>query len=70
MINFNEAIQKIKVVGSKNVRAIPMEGQSINEGDYQIEIKANGAWVTIVAGVKKKMAEDIISQAVNKVILG
>lgn len=69
-INVNEAIQQIKRVGSTSARAVPMPGQSVTEGDYQIEINEGGSWRPIVTGIKKKIAEDIISQAVNKVILG
>lgn len=70
MINVNEAIQKIKKVGQTNARAVPMPGQSVADGNYQIEIKEGSSWHPIVTGIKKRMAEDLINQAVNKVILG
>jgi nitrate reductase beta subunit len=70
MLNVNEAIQKIKSIGASNVRIVPMAGQPINSGDHQIEIKSGANWEPIVSGVKKKMAEDIVNQAINKVILG
>lgn len=69
-ININEAIQKIKRVGAQSVRTIPMQGQSVDGGDYQIEINNNGQWESIVVGVKKQMAEDIIRQATNRMLLG
>lgn len=69
-INVNEAIQKIKQVGKSSVRAVPMPNHDVQTGDYQIEIKEGSAWTPIVVGVNKKIAEDIISQATNKVILG
>jgi hypothetical protein len=69
-ININEAIQKIKAVGPKNVRVVPMPGQNVNSGDYQIEVLNGGSWSSIVLGIKKSMAEDIINQATNRVILG
>jgi hypothetical protein len=69
-ININEAIQKIKEVGPKNVRVVPMPGQNVNSGDYQIEVMSGGSWSSIVLGIKKSMAEDIINQATNRVILG
>ena len=68
-INVNEAIQRIKQAGSTGVRAVPMPNQPVADGDYQIEVMDNG-WIPIMTGIKKKIAEDIISQAVNKVILG
>jgi len=69
-VNINEAIQKIKRAGAANVRTVPMDGQSVNDGNYQIDIRNNGGWDTILVGVKKQMAEDIIRQATNKVLLG
>jgi len=71
-INVNEAVQKIKAKGAKNVRIVPMTGQSISDGDYQIELMEAGSnnWQPLVSGIKKKMAEDLVSQAINKVILG
>jgi len=69
-INVNEAIQKIKQAGSSSVRAVPMPGQNVLSGDYQIEVKAGDMWSPIVVGVNKKIAEDIITQATNRTILG
>lgn len=67
--NINEAIQKIKSIGSINTRIVPMEGQTIT-GSCQIEIKENGLWSPVVTGVTNKIAENIIAQATNRVILG
>lgn len=69
-MNINEAVQRIKKVGVKNVRVVPMDGQSITGGLHKIEIKDNGIWTTVLEGIQKKIAEDLVSQAVNKVILG
>lgn len=69
-VNVNEAIQKIKAAGTANVRSVPMPGQNVNSGDYQIEISQNGEWTPVATGISKKIAEDIISQATNRVILG
>ena len=69
MADINEAIQKIKSVGSSAVRVVPMNGQTV-DGNHQIEINQNGNWTTILTGVKRPMAEDIIRQATNKVLLG
>lgn len=69
MINLSEAVAKIKKVGSTNARAVPMPGKTIQQ-DHQIEIKENNNWTPILTGITKKMAEDLISQATNKVILG
>ncbi len=68
--NINEAIQKIKAVGTSNTRIVPMVGQSAVAGRQQIEICENGVWRAVVSGITQKMAEDIVTQATNKVILG
>jgi hypothetical protein len=68
--NINEAILKIKQVGRGNTRIVPMTGESTLDGKQQIEICESGNWRPVVAGVTRKMAEDIIGQASNKVILG
>lgn len=69
MINLNETIQRIRAVGAHNARSVPMAGESI-DGQHQIEIKEDSGWQPIVSGITKRTAEDIISQATNKVILG
>ena len=66
----NEATQKIKKAGKNNVRTVPMAGQSIQGGDYQIEVRNNDNWTPVVTGVQKSVAESIVSQAINRVILG
>ena len=70
MLNINEAVQKIKKAGSTNVRVVPMDGQAALTGMHKIEIKDQGIWITIVEGIQKRMAEDMVTQAVNKVIFG
>ena len=70
MIDISEAILKIRKVGSANVRNVPMEGESTLNGKYQIEILENGTWTAIAGGMNRKMCEDVVSQALNRVILG
>jgi hypothetical protein len=70
--DLNETIQKIKQAGIASVRVVPMAGQTIH-GQYQIEVKTNtGAnpWTPIMTSLTKQMAEDIVQQATNKVLLG
>jgi hypothetical protein len=69
-IDVNSAIQMIKQVGSSRVRAVPMPDQNVMDGNYQIEVKEDSGWRPIVTGIKKRIAEDIITQATNRVILG
>jgi hypothetical protein len=47
-----------------------MEGQNVQSGKYQIEVCENGTWVSIAECPNKTIADNIISQAVNNVILG
>lgn len=68
--NVNEAVQKIKKVGGSNARIVPMAGQSVLDGLQCVEIREDGAWHAVVSGVTKKMAEDIVNQATNRVIFG
>jgi hypothetical protein len=70
MLNINEAITKIKGAGKTNVRVVPMAGESIQDGNYQIEVLSENTWSPIVVGMKKNMAENLVSQALNKVICG
>jgi len=68
-MNINEAVQKIKKAGVANVRVLPMDGQSFT-GLHKIEVRNGGAWAMVVEGLEKAMAENLVRQAVNKVILG
>lgn len=69
-LDVNSATQEIKKAGATNVRITPMAGQSITEGDYQIEVNRNGMWSPIMTGVKKPIAEQVVNHALNKVICG
>jgi len=68
--NINEAIQKIKQVGPSNTRVVPMPGESVLHGNCQIEIRSGGVWQAVVTGLTQRMAEDLVAQAVNRVICG
>lgn len=70
ILNITEASVKIKAAGAQNVRVVPMDGQNVLDGDYQIQIKNESIWNTIVTGIKKNIAEQIVSQALNRVICG
>ena len=69
-VNINEAIMKIRAAGPANVRSTPMEGQNVHTGQYQIEVKESDMWVPVAIGITKTIADNIISQAVNRVICG
>lgn len=70
MIDISEAIVKIKEAGAGRVRTVPMSGENALTGKYQIELNESGAWNPIARGMSRKMCEDVISQALNRVILG
>jgi hypothetical protein len=61
-----EAVAKIRQVGITNVRISPISGDT----KHQIEIQENGSWIKILNPMEKNMAEDVLRQASNKVILG
>lgn len=69
-VNINEAVQRIKRVGQDKVRAVPMPGQNVHSGMYQIEVLESGGWVAIAEGMAQSTAHDIIKQAANRVICG
>ena len=69
-VNLNEAFQRIRAAGPTKVRAVPMPGQNVHSGQYMIEIKDGEAWVCLVEGIPKVTANNIISQATNRVICG
>lgn len=69
-VNINETTKRIKAAGAQNVRSVPMEGQNVQSGRYQIEILESGSWTSIAECPNKTIADNIISQAVNNVILG
>jgi hypothetical protein len=68
--NLNDAIQTIKKVGVNKTRIVPMEGQSPLEGQQEIQVLRDGKWESVVTGLSRKMAEEFVAQAANKVILG
>jgi hypothetical protein len=69
MMNINETVTRIKAAGPSNVRHTPLDGETIN-GKYRIEIKEGGKWASIAECPNRKMAEEIISLAMNRTILG
>ena len=69
-VNLNEAIQHIKRAGEANVRSVPMTSQNVNSGLYAIEVLEGGQWMVVAEGMTKLTAENIITQATNRVICG
>jgi len=69
-LNMVETVNKIKKAGTTNVRTVPMPGQPVTGGMYQIEVKEGTAWSVIAEGLPQTTANDLIRQATNRVICG
>lgn len=69
-MDISEAVNKIKGVKPSNVRMIPQAGENPVDGLHQVELLEGGGWRTIISGLPKTTAEDLIKQALNKVLLG
>lgn len=63
-MTIKETAEKIRTVGAQNVRKIVSTG-----GLIDIQINENGTWKTLTT-VNAAMADDIIRQASNKILLG
>ncbi len=71
VMNINEVTLKIKKAGGSKVRAVPMPGQDVQNGQYKIEINEDGNWLTILEGIPSKAsADNIVNCATNRVLLG
>lgn len=68
-INLNEAISIIKQAGASKIRVVPMPGKPFNGDSYRIEVLQEG-WVPLLENLPKSTAEDLVSKALNKVIMG
>jgi hypothetical protein len=66
MSNYKKAIDRIREVGINNARISPVP----NSRKTKIEIKVNNNWVTVLRDLDQTIAEDVLRQATNKVILG
>lgn len=69
-MDINQIINKIKAAGIVNTRILPMEGHDPLNGLQKIEIKENGHWHSIISNVPKIIAEQAVTMASNRVILG
>lgn len=69
-IDVNGAIIAIRNAGASRVRILPMIGEDAINGNYQIEVNQNGGWAQVLTGVKKNMAEQMVTQALNRTICG
>ena len=69
-INLNEAIGRIRKAGATKVRCLPMPGQNVQTGNYRIEVDEGQGWQTIVEGIPKSSAEDLVQTATNRLLLG
>ncbi len=65
MATVKEAVEKIRQVGVDNARIT-----QLGNGKAKIEVKTKAGWVSVLNNVSSGIAEDILRQATNKVILG
>ena len=65
ILNINEVVAKIKKTGAANARTV-----EAGDGSCKIEIRENGQWEPLITGISRKIAEGILQQATNRVILG
>lgn len=66
MMDLLEAAERVKRTGRNSSRIVPS-----NCGEtYNIEILENGSWLPILTNVDKNIAESIINQQRDNVILG
>lgn len=65
MATVKEAVEKIRQVGVDNARIT-----QLGNGKAKIEVKTKAGWVSVLSNINSRIAEDILRQATNKVILG
>ena len=65
MKNLQEALLKIREVGLKNTRIMPLP----NTKRARIQIRDRSGWVTVLI-VNNNIAEDVLNQAKSNLILG
>lgn len=65
MSMIKEAVAQMKQVGEENIRKVPT-----SEGKIDIQIQKGGHWLTVLKNLNPAIADDVIRQASNRVILG
>lgn len=68
-MNLTEVVAKIKSAGKDKVRIVA-EDSNQPMAKQLIQVMENGCWVTILSSPEKQLAEKVVGQAVNRVILG
>jgi hypothetical protein len=64
MSQFRNAVQQIRESEGSRIVNLP------NSGKVKIEVLRGGEWVTVLRELERPIAEDVIRQASNRVILG
>lgn len=68
--SLNTVLQLIKEAGPTKTRVVPMEGQSVLNGRFRIQITDGTNWSDVLSDVPRSTAEDLVKQATNRIILG
>lgn len=61
--------EKLKNAGRQNVRVLP-ENEKEPFGSQLVQINENGTWTTIMVVPSRIQAENMLSESVNRIILG
>jgi hypothetical protein len=69
-VNLSEALSIMTKAGPNGIRAIPMAGQNVHTGLYKVEVRRGLKWECVIESVPKSTAENLISQATSRVLLG
>lgn len=65
-MTIKEAVERMKKAGESKTRLVPITGTN----QVNIQVDMGQGWATIMKGVERPMAEDILRQAKDRVILG
>lgn len=65
MVDLNETINKVKSAGKSGSRIV-IDG----DGKCSVEVKDGAGWSAVITGISKTMAEEIMSRASDRLLLG
>jgi len=68
MVNLQEAIKKMTLVGRSNIRTT--HNHNSIGSLYTIEINQGGVWTPLIGGLSKAIADSMIDRAANRTICG
>jgi hypothetical protein len=66
MKTIREAVEVMKQVGPTNIR----KAASRTAGAVDIQVCRDGQWVTLLSGLNQSIADDVVRQATDRMLLG